>query len=144
MADHVLPPPPSADKINLAIADLTIYGILLFPVIYITWRHGRAGMVCWPIFLSYFPLRFVSDAWQVAKRHEPEIPNTVAIMTNAGSIACLSLTLIGMVYEVYVHSSSSSLMMTRRLSLLQTATSSSPSRPSGGSKRSCSASCTSP
>ncbi|KAI8691914.1 hypothetical protein NCS56_00185100 [Fusarium sp. Ph1] len=97
-----LPPPPSSDKINIAIADLVIYILLLFPVIRITWRHGKSGMVCWPIFLSYFPLRFVSDAYQIANRDEPEIPNAVAIMTNAGSIACLSLTIIGLIYEVNV------------------------------------------
>ncbi|KAH6695742.1 hypothetical protein F5X68DRAFT_147629 [Plectosphaerella plurivora] len=97
-----MPPPPSAAKVNLAIADLVIYAILFFPVTWITWKHGKTGMVCWPIFISYFALRFVSDAWQVAKRNEPELPNTVAIMTNAGSIACLSLTLIGMVYEVNI------------------------------------------
>lgn len=95
-----LPPPPSADKIHLAIASLIIFGLLLFPAIWITWKHGKRGMICWPIFVSFFPLRFVSDAWQIAQRNEPEIPNTVTIMTNAGSIACLSLTLIGMVYEV--------------------------------------------
>ncbi|KAH7368031.1 hypothetical protein B0T11DRAFT_59761 [Plectosphaerella cucumerina] len=101
-SDFAMPPPPSAAKINLAIADLVIYAILFFPVIWIAWKYGKKGMVCWPIFVTYFPLRFVSDAWQVAKRNEPEIPNTVAIMTNAGSIACLSLTLIGMVYEVNI------------------------------------------
>ena len=101
-SDADLPPPPSADKINLAIADLVLYILLLFPVIRITWRHGKAGMVCWPIFISFFPLRFVSDAYQIVKRNEPAIPNAVAIMTNAGSIACLSLTIIGLIYEVYV------------------------------------------
>ncbi|KAJ3533937.1 hypothetical protein NM208_g7763 [Fusarium decemcellulare] len=102
MSVSALPPPPSANKINLAIADLVIYAILLFPTLWITWKHGKSGMVCWPIFLSYFILRFVSDGYQVANRHEPEIPNAVVIMTNAGSIACLSLTLIGVVYEVNV------------------------------------------
>lgn len=95
--------PPSASIINLAIADLAIYGALFFPTCWITWKHGKTGMVCWPIFLSYFALRFVSDAYQIAHRNDPNIPNTVAIMTNAGSLACLSLTIIGILYEVYVY-----------------------------------------
>lgn len=91
--------PPSADIINLVIADLAIYAVLFFPTVYITWKHGKAGMVCWPIFLSYFGIRFTSDAYQIVHRSDPLLPNTVAIMTNAGSLACLSLTIIGILYE---------------------------------------------
>lgn len=101
-----MPDPPSASIINLTIADLVIYAVLLFPVIRITWKHGKSGMVCWPIFLSFFALRFVSDAYLIANRHKPQIPNPVVIMTNAGSIACMSLTIVGVIYEVYVAPSS--------------------------------------
>ncbi|KAH8885003.1 hypothetical protein GQ53DRAFT_879293 [Thozetella sp. PMI_491] len=94
--------PPSASLINLAIADLVIYAILLPPTLWITWKHGKAGMVCWPIFLSYFGLRFVSDIYQIMHRNEPQQYNTVIIMTNAGSLACLSLTIIGLVYEANI------------------------------------------
>lgn len=99
-ATDSLPDPPSANKINLAIAELVLYVLLLLPVIWITWKHGKAGMTCWPILVSYFALRFVSDAYQIANRNEPELPNVVVIMTSAGSIACLSLTIIGAIYEV--------------------------------------------
>lgn len=98
-------PPPSSDIVNLAIADLVIYAVLFFPTCWITWKHGKNGMVCWPIFVSYFGLRFASDAYLIAHRADPLLPNTVAIMTNAGSLACLSLTIIGMLYEVYVANS---------------------------------------
>jgi hypothetical protein len=91
--------PPSARLINLAIADLSIYIALLPPTLWITWKHGKTGMVCWPIFVSYFGLRFAADIYQVIKRHEPQQYNEVIIMTNAGSLACLSLVLIGLVYE---------------------------------------------
>ncbi|KAH6949098.1 hypothetical protein DER45DRAFT_531286 [Fusarium avenaceum] len=97
-----MPDPPSASIINLTIADLVIYAVLLFPVIRITWKHGKSGMVCWPIFLSFFALRFVSDAYLIANRHKPQIPNPVVIMTNAGSIACMSLTIVGVIYEVNI------------------------------------------
>lgn len=122
VASTVAIDPPAASKINLAIADLVLHAILFFPTIWITWRHGKAGMVCWPIFLSYFPLRFVSDAYQISHRHDPEIPNTVVIMTNSGSIACLTLALIGIIYEVYVH-----LHMTHGNPLTSSGTCSSPS-----------------
>ncbi|KAF5977920.1 integral membrane protein [Fusarium coicis] len=102
MAAFTLPDPPSANKTNLAIAELVLYAILFIPALPLVWKHGKAGMTCWPIFLSYFPLRFVADGYQIAKRNDPEIPNAVIIMTTAGSIACLSLTIIGLIYEVNV------------------------------------------
>lgn len=94
--------PPSTAVVNLTIADLVIYSILFVPTLWITWKHGKTGMVCWPIFLSYFALRFTADIYQIVTRHEPETYNEVVIMTNAGGLACLSLTIIGLVYEAYV------------------------------------------
>ncbi|CAK7236563.1 hypothetical protein SBRCBS47491_009679 [Sporothrix bragantina] len=91
--------PPSTSVISLTIADLVIYILLFFPAVWVTWKHGKTGMVCWPIFLSYFALRFTADAYQIATRHAPETYNEVVIMTNAGGLACLSLTIIGLVYE---------------------------------------------
>ena len=93
--------PPSTSIINLAIADLAIYLALLGPTFWIIWKHGKTGMVCWPIFVSYFALRFASDIYQIIHRHDPLQYNEVIIMTNSGSLACLSLVLIGLVYEAY-------------------------------------------
>jgi hypothetical protein len=90
---------PSANTINLAIAETVIYGLALVPMGYITWKHGRMGMVCWPIVLSFFVMRLVADIYQIVNREQPEQPNQVSIMTTSGSIACLSLGLIGVVYE---------------------------------------------
>ncbi|KAJ5004482.1 hypothetical protein K4K48_009793 [Colletotrichum sp. SAR 10_66] len=92
-------PPVSSNVVNLAIAELALYAIMFPPAVWITWKHGKKGMVCWPIFLSHFAARFIADIWQIVKRHEPLLPNQVNIMTNAASIACLTLTLIGIVYE---------------------------------------------
>ncbi|KAL0940446.1 uncharacterized protein CTRU02_203209 [Colletotrichum truncatum] len=95
-------PPVSSDVVNLAIAELAIYAILFPAALWITWKHGKKGMVCWPIFLSHFGARFVADIYQIIKRDEPLLPNQVNIMTNAASIACLTLTLIGIVYEANI------------------------------------------
>ncbi|CAK7218519.1 hypothetical protein SEUCBS140593_003574 [Sporothrix eucalyptigena] len=94
--------PPSTSVINLTIADLVIYALLFIPTAWVTWKHGKTGMVCWPIFVSYFGLRFTADAYLIANRHTPETYNEVVIMTNAGSLACLSLTIIGLVYEANI------------------------------------------
>ncbi|KPM38568.1 hypothetical protein AK830_g7994 [Neonectria ditissima] len=90
---------PSTESVNLSYASLGIFGALFIPALFITWKHGKAGMVCWPIFASYFPLRFVSDAYLIIHKDDVQENNTITMMTNAGSIVCLSLTLIGMVYE---------------------------------------------
>ncbi|CAI6041107.1 unnamed protein product [Clonostachys chloroleuca] len=99
MSGSYMPNPPSTSTINLTIADLTIYAVLLFPMLRITWKHGKSGMVCWPVFLSFLALRYVSDAYLIANRHKPQIPNPVIIMTNTGSIVCLSLIIVGIIYE---------------------------------------------
>ncbi|KAF7534909.1 hypothetical protein G7054_g5833 [Neopestalotiopsis clavispora] len=93
---------PSANTINLAIAETVIYGLALVPMGYITWKHGKMGMVCWPIVLSFFVMRLVADIYQIVNREQPEQPNQVLIMTTSGSIACLSLGLIGVVYEANI------------------------------------------
>ncbi|KAH8655512.1 hypothetical protein BX600DRAFT_515330 [Xylariales sp. PMI_506] len=95
-------PPPSADLIKLAVAEIVLYAILLPPALYITWKHGKKGMTCWPILLSFYGMRFVSDIWQIVNRAEPNIPGALLIITNAGSIACLTLTLIGILYEINI------------------------------------------
>lgn len=92
-------PPVSSEVVNLAIAELVLYGLMFPPAVWITWKHGKKGMVCWPIFVSHFAMRFIADIYQVIKRDEPLLPNQFNIMTSAGSLACLSLTLIGIVYE---------------------------------------------
>ncbi|KAM5349517.1 hypothetical protein ACJ41O_006022 [Fusarium nematophilum] len=97
---------PSTESVNLSYASLGIFGALLIPAVYITYKHGKPGMICWPIFVSYFGLRFASDGYHISRRNDPEESTTVTMMTNAGSLACLSLTLIGMVYEALVPSPS--------------------------------------
>lgn len=96
-------PPPSQNVINLAWAELFISAIFFLLSAYIAWRHGKAGMVCWPIFSSAFIARLVADIYQIVTKDQPMIPNAVTTMTNAAVLACLSLTLIGIVYEWYVH-----------------------------------------
>ncbi|KAF7534893.1 hypothetical protein G7054_g5836 [Neopestalotiopsis clavispora] len=92
-------PPPSASLINLAIAEIVIYVVLLPPVLWITWKHGKDGMTCWSILVAFYGMRFASDIWQIMSRNEPNIPGALIIITNAGSIACLTLALIGILYE---------------------------------------------
>lgn len=81
--------------LGLAVTELVVYALMLLPVLWATWKHGKSGVVCWPIFVSYLGLRFAADIRQIQSRNGPLIPDLVVSMTNAGSIACLTLTIIG-------------------------------------------------
>jgi len=89
----------SSPSAGLAMADLAIYTLLLPVAVCIAWTHGRTGLACWPILLAYFGQRFVADIYQIVHRHDPPRPNGILGMTSAGSLACLSLAIIGLVYE---------------------------------------------
>lgn len=94
-----LPGPPSKSIIDLAIAELSIYIVLFVPALWITWKHGFAGMTCWGIFVCIFGMRFASDIYQIVHRHDPGVTSAALIVTEAGTLACLSMTVIGLVYE---------------------------------------------
>jgi hypothetical protein len=101
MSDAIINlPPPSASLVNLAIADLTCYALMIPPTIYTMWKHGMDGMVSWSLFAFFIGARFVSDIWMLTHQKDPLIPGAAFIMTIAGSIACISLTLLGVAYEM--------------------------------------------
>lgn len=92
-------PPMAKDVIDLAIADLTISAVLLPVSIWITWKHGRLGTVCWPIMISYFLSRFVDDIYRLVEQKGPLMPGAVTVTMQAAGIACLLLGIIGVFYE---------------------------------------------
>ncbi|CAN8105771.1 unnamed protein product [Discula destructiva] len=97
-----LPGPAPANIVDIAVAELAIYFMLFGPTLWITWKHGKAGMTCWGIFVSVFGMRFASDINQIVHRDEPAVPSACSIVTMAGTLACLSMTLIGLVYEANI------------------------------------------
>jgi hypothetical protein len=95
--------PVSSNIVNLAIAELVLYALLLVPSLWIAWRHGKPGMTAWPLFISFIGLRFVADIYQILHRNDPLVPGSnINQVTSAGSITCLTYTLIGILYETYV------------------------------------------
>lgn len=90
---------PSDESVNLAIASIIIFGALFLPTLYIAYEHGKRGRQCWPILISFFLIRLISDAYFVSRRKEPESSTPVAIVGSAGSTATQSLASIGLIYE---------------------------------------------
>ena len=95
-------PPASDNEINLAIASLVIYSSLTPLLLWITWCHGKIGIVCWGLVVSQFGIHIAGDAYKVARRHQPDVPDAFSIMASAGVVACSSLSLLGAVFEAYV------------------------------------------
>ncbi|KAF3762926.1 hypothetical protein M406DRAFT_72895 [Cryphonectria parasitica EP155] len=92
-------PPPPQSVINLAWADLIFAFIFLFINGWIAWKHGKAGMVCWQILLPAFIARIIADIYQIINKDQPMIPTAVSTMTASAVLACISLALIGIIYE---------------------------------------------
>lgn len=98
-ATHSLPGPPSQDVINLAGADIALSAVFLFLSGWIAWKHGKQGMVAWPIFASCFVARLVGAIYQIVTKNKPEIPSAVSAFIGSAVLACVSLTIFGVVYE---------------------------------------------
>ncbi|QPG95937.1 hypothetical protein C2857_002630 [Epichloe festucae Fl1] len=97
------PSEPSAfanEEVDLAIASLAIHATLFPLACYIAWKHGKFGMVSWPIFATFFVIRFVSTGWKISHRDDPKLLNSASSFTAGGLLSCLTLTLIGIVYEI--------------------------------------------
>lgn len=92
--------PNPTSSINLAIASVTVHSILVPVVAWITWKHGKKGLVCWPLLLSYLGMRIAGDVYIIIRRHEPAVGNTFTSTVDAGLVTCLTLALMGVVYEV--------------------------------------------
>lgn len=89
---------------RLAVAELAIFIALLLLTIFIAFKHGKIGMVSWHILASFCVLRIVAASLSIANRDKP-LQSTAGgegfVITTSGSIACLVLTLIGVLYEAY-------------------------------------------
>lgn len=90
---------PSNDVLGLAYTEISIAGIVLVLAGIIAWKHGKAGLVCWPIFVWSPIAVMVLDIYMVVNKEKPLLPNAVSTMTVAAVLACMTLTIIGIVYE---------------------------------------------
>jgi hypothetical protein len=81
---------------SLAIAELTIYILLLPAIIYILVRHGRHGIEGWAFLIVFAILRLVSSGIQVANRNST---STTGSIINSVGISGLLLSLSGVIHE---------------------------------------------
>ncbi|KAF5632046.1 alcohol dehydrogenase 2 [Fusarium sp. NRRL 52700] len=94
-----LPSPPTTACIGLSATALITFSILLFPALYVAYKHRKTGQAWFPPFIIFFIFRISSDIYYLSRRNEPDIPTAYAMIAAAASTATLSVTIIGIIYE---------------------------------------------
>lgn len=92
--------------ISLAYVEIVLAGIFLPLVGFIIWKHGKAGMTCWQIFIMAFIAKLIANIYLIVKKDDPYLPTAVSTMTDSAVIATTSLGIIGIIYEAYVFAKS--------------------------------------
>lgn len=89
----------STPQQRIALAKCIIFGLLIFPAIYIVPKHGRPGMTVWTIVVSTCAMAIINGALHLAS----ENPNPIGLfLTGPGVLVTLILGPIGVVFEMYV------------------------------------------
>lgn len=101
MSSHDFPP-PSTSVISLAYVEIVLAAIFLPLVGFITWKHGKAGMTCWQIYIMAFIAKLIANIYLIVNKEKPYLPTAVSTMTDSAVIATISLGIIGIIYEAYV------------------------------------------
>ncbi|KAF5967709.1 hypothetical protein FBULB1_11089 [Fusarium bulbicola] len=93
------PSPPTTACIGLSATALIVFTILLFPAVYVAYKHRTTGKAWFPPFIIFFIFRITSEIYYLSRRNEPDIPTAYAMVAAAASTATLSVTIIGIIYE---------------------------------------------
>ncbi|KAF5706580.1 hypothetical protein FMUND_11491 [Fusarium mundagurra] len=98
-ADSQPPSPPTTACVGLSATALVVFVILLFPAVYVAYKHRKVGQAWFPPFIIFFIFRITSEIYYLSRRNEPDIPTAYAMIAAAASTATLSVTIIGIIYE---------------------------------------------
>ncbi|KAF5974365.1 hypothetical protein FCOIX_8308 [Fusarium coicis] len=93
------PSPPTTACIGLSATALIVFTILLFPALYVAYKHQKVGQAWFPPFITFFIFRITSEIYYLSRRNEPDIPTAYAMIAAAASTGTLSVTIIGIIYE---------------------------------------------
>ncbi|GKU11107.1 hypothetical protein FLAG1_10368 [Fusarium langsethiae] len=97
---HSQPPsPPTTACIGLSATALIVFVALLFPALYVAYKHRKVGQAWFPPFIIFFIFRITSEIYYLSRRNEPDTPTTYAMVAAAASTATLSATIVGLIYE---------------------------------------------
>jgi hypothetical protein len=85
----------------MAIATLIIDLILLQPVTYILWKHGKRGILGWLYLQMLCMLRIVANAIVLHDIAKGSTGDTAALILNSVGLSPLLLSATGILHEAY-------------------------------------------
>lgn len=91
----------AASAHGLTVATLIIYIILLKPVTYCFWKHGKHGFLGWMYVSLLCMLKIVGSAIQLSADAQGTT-NTAALIINNIGLSPLLLAAAGILHELYV------------------------------------------
>jgi prolipoprotein diacylglyceryltransferase len=91
---------PAGTK-SLAIADLVINLILIQPITYILWKHGKRGLLGWLYLHILCAIRIVGNAIEIHGL-TTHTRGTAATILSSVSLSPLILAAVGVLHESYV------------------------------------------
>lgn len=85
---------------KLAAAQIAIFGPLLFVTIYITFKHGKKGLMVWPFLAGIGVFAIILGAIHIAQDGNPRLYGAGIGLATSGILSQLVLVPIGIIYEV--------------------------------------------
>ena len=89
----------------LAVATIIIYAILIQPVFYCLWKHGRHGILGWVALQSFCLLRIIGNAILLHAEATNASNSNALLISNIG-LSPLLLAALGFLHEASVRSHS--------------------------------------
>jgi hypothetical protein len=86
---------------RLAVAEIVLYVFLLPILAFVTFKHGKIGMVAWPTLVGVCAMRITDASVLVANRGNPEATAVIitSAFTSSGTLGALALAPTGVLYE---------------------------------------------
>ncbi|KFY98254.1 hypothetical protein V500_01751 [Pseudogymnoascus sp. VKM F-4518 (FW-2643)] len=92
-------PPRVADPKSLVIASLVIYLILLQPVSYCLWKHGKRGILGWMALHGLCVIRIVGNAVELNAYNNHSTGGIAVLILQSVGLSPLLLAVVGILHE---------------------------------------------
>lgn len=95
-------PSRAADSKSLVIASLAIYLLLIQPVTYCLWKHGKRGILGWIAVHSLCVIRIVGNAVELNAYNNHSTGGLAALVLQSVGLSPLLLGAVGILHEASV------------------------------------------
>ena len=84
---------------TLPVVTLAVYAILIQPILYCLWKHGRPGLLGWLVLQSFCTIRIVGNILSIEEEVFNSTGNTVPLILNNVGLSPLLLGALGILHE---------------------------------------------